>query len=143
MISTNSSSLAIVLCLLGAAAFDYGASNCYTVGGGFSPPYPYCDGCVYTEALTKCVADLRASTVCDMSSLTVDRQPECCPAYPEALNCLVEAQCTETSPIFEDLRKECEYHGCTTECLVASRAAINKIGVLAVILSALSILLLY
>jgi hypothetical protein len=115
-------------------------SNCLTVGGGYSPPYSICEGCMIEEAM-QCVDDMRHNVSgnvgqgCDLLSVMVEPQPKCCTkfatpdqgvwidpataAYNDALQCLrmvgcrwVDSSCTSS---------ECEtyaiYSALEGECL--------------------------
>eukprot|EP00520_Triparma_pacifica_P006974 CAMPEP_0118672524 /NCGR_PEP_ID=MMETSP0785-20121206/22587_1 /TAXON_ID=91992 /ORGANISM="Bolidomonas pacifica, Strain CCMP 1866" /LENGTH=443 /DNA_ID=CAMNT_0006567493 /DNA_START=30 /DNA_END=1357 /DNA_ORIENTATION=- len=89
-------------------------SNCLEVGGGYSPKYSLCEGCMISSALA-CIDDMRHNMSmnvrggCDLSAMMVEPQPECCTkfsfpntgveiipktaAYNDALLCLERANC--------------------------------------------------
>lgn len=98
-------------------------SNCMTVGGGYSPPYSLCEGCMVQEAID-CVDDMRHNRSlnvpagCDLQGLMVEPQPECCTkffskddgvnidpetsAYNDALRCLEMVSCKCVEPEEEE-----------------------------------------
>jgi hypothetical protein len=98
-------------------------SNCMTVGGGYSPPYSLCEGCMIQEAID-CVDDMRHNRSmnvpkgCDLQGLMVEPQPNCCTvffskddgvnidpqtsAYNDALRCLEMVNCKCVEPEAED-----------------------------------------
>ena len=89
-------------------------SNCMEVGGGYSPKYSLCEGCMISSAL-QCVEDMRTNSSanvrggCDLQALMVEPQPDCCTkfgfpdtgvqikpqtsAYNDALLCLERSDC--------------------------------------------------
>jgi len=99
--------------LASSSTSDQG-SNCLEVGGGYSPAYSLCDGCMISEAL-QCVDDMRHNVsmnvrpACDLSAMLVEPQPSCCTkfgfpdtgkqidpetsAYNDALLCLEISRC--------------------------------------------------
>ena len=64
-------------------------SNCIEVGGGYSPKYSLCNGCVVQNALN-CISDMRHNASknvpggCDLTSLMVEPQPKCCAKFDES-----------------------------------------------------------
>ncbi len=112
-------------------------SNCFPIGGGSQiERLRKCIGCDYDGAYS-CLASLRENKdglllnqECDISSLTIGAQQECCAryasskrkdtlvdrtgGYPITLGCLKRLGCEDTV-LYERLVAECQSHGCDAE----------------------------
>ncbi len=112
-------------------------SNCFPIGGGSQiERLRKCIGCDYDGAYS-CLERLRENKdglllmqECDIASLTIGAQQECCAryasakrkdtlvdgtgGYPITLGCLKRLGC-EDAVLYERLVAECQSHGCEAE----------------------------
>ncbi len=111
-------------------------ANCFLTGGGSQIEQLKCIGCDYDGAYA-CMASLRENKdglllneACDIASLTIGAQQECCAryasskrkdtlvdgtgGYPITLGCLKTLGC-EATLLYENLVAECQSHGCEAE----------------------------
>ncbi len=112
-------------------------SNCFPIGGGSQiGQLRKCVGCDYDGAYS-CLARLRENKdglllnqECDIASLTIGAQQECCAryasakrkdtlvdgtgGYPITLGCLKRLGCEDTV-LYERLVAECQSHSCEAE----------------------------